>query len=140
MEENKKLCMALGSGSIDKLTGAGVILSGAAADDMDIEVFVLLMGARAFIKGNEEKVNGLSEYPELADEFKASLDRLKVSTWIEFFEMIKELANVKVHICGLAGKMWGGEKLEDFIDLADDICGIGEYIESAQNADLHIYI
>lgn len=140
MEENKKLCMALGSGSIDKLTGAGVILSGAAADDMDIEVFVLLMGARAFIKGNEEKVNGLSEYPELVDEFNASLDRLNVSTWVEFFEMIKELTNIKIHICGLAGKMWGGEKLEDFIDLADDICGIGEYIESAQNADLHIYI
>ncbi len=44
--ENKKMTMALFSGSIDKLTGAGVVLSGAAADDMDVDIFVLLMGAR----------------------------------------------------------------------------------------------
>jgi len=140
MEENKKMCMALFSGSIDKLTGAGVVLSGAAADDMDIEVYVLLMGARAFIKGNENKMDGLSEYPELIDEFQASLKRLNVSTWVEFFTMAKELTNVKIKICGLAGKMWGGEKLEDFIGLADDIVGIGEYITAAQEADVHLFI
>lgn len=140
MEENKKMCMALFSGSIDKLTGAGVVLSGAAADDMDIDVYVLLMGARAFIKGNENKMDGLSEYPELTDEFQASLKRLNVSTWVEFFTMAKELTNVKIHICGLAGKMWGGEKMEDFIDLADDIVGIGEYITAAQEADVHLFI
>ena len=33
-----------------------------------------------------------------------------------------------------------GEKLDDFIDLADDICGIGEYITSAQEADVHLFI
>ena len=54
--------------------------------------------------------------------------------------MAKDLTNVKIHICSLAGKMWGAEKMEDFIDLADDICGIGEYIESAQEADVHLFI
>jgi len=138
--ENKKMTMALFSGSIDKLTGAGVILSGAAADDMEVDVYVLLMGARAFIKGNENKIDGLSEYPHLKEEFFNSLEKLKVSTWIEFFEMARDLTNVRIHICSLAGKMWGGEKMEDFIDLADDICGIGEYIESAQEADVHLFI
>jgi len=138
--ENKKMTMALFSGSIDKLTGAGVILSGAAADDMEVDVYVLLMGARAFIKGNENKMDSLSEYPHLKEEFFNSLEKLKVSTWIEFFEMARDLTNVRIHICSLAGKMWGGEKMEDFIDLADDICGIGEYIESAQEADVHLFI
>jgi len=138
--ENKKMCMALFSGSIDKLTGAGVVLSGAAADDMDVDVYVLLMGARAFVKGNENQMTGLSEYPELREEFISSLERVKVPTWLEFFEMAKELTNVKIHICSLAGKMWGGEKMEDFIDMVDDICGIGEYIDSAQNADVHLFI
>ncbi len=134
------MTMALFSGSIDKLTGAGVVLSGAAADDMDVDIYVLLMGARAFVKDNEDKIDGLSEYPHLKDEFFKSLETLKVPTWIEFFEMAKDLTNVKIHICSLAGKMWGGEKMEDFIDLADDICGIGEYIESAQEADVHLFI
>jgi len=140
--ENKKMTLALFSGSLDKLTAAGVILGGAAADDMDVDLFVLLQGARAFKKeiGDDPNKLEMAEYPGLKAEFLDSLKTLKVKSWIEFFREAKELTNVKIHICGLAGKIWGGEKLEDFVDIADDICGIGEYIESAQNADVHLFI
>jgi peroxiredoxin family protein len=136
----QKMTMALFSGSVDKLTAAGVILSGAAADDMDVDIYVLLIGARAFKKENEGERGTMAELPHLEDEFFASLERLKVKSWIEFFKEAKELTNVKIHICGLAGKIWGGEKLEDFNELADDICGINEYITSAQEADIHLFI
>lgn len=135
-----KLCMGLFSGSLDKLTAAGVILSGAAADDMDVEVFVLLQGARAFIKGNENKIDNLSEASHLKDEFLGALEKLNVPSWYEFFKMTKEMTNVKIYICSLAGKIWGGEKLEDFNDLTDDICGIGEYLTAAEEADIHMFI
>ena len=142
MEENKKMCMALHSGSLDRLTGAGVIISGAAADDMDVDVFVLLQAARAFKKEIADDYDKLpmTENSEIKEEFVASLKKLNVPTWIEFFEMAKELTNVKIHVCSLAGKVWGGETMEDFVDLVDDICGIGEYIESAQEADVHLFI
>jgi peroxiredoxin family protein len=136
----KKMCLGLFSGSVDKLTAAGVIMSGAAAEDMEIEVFVLLMGAYAFKKENAEKVDSVAELPHLKDELLASLKRLNVSTWIDFFKQAKELTSVKIHICGLAGKLWGGEKLEDFVDFADDICGIGEYITAAEEADISLFI
>ena len=135
-----KLCMGLFSGSLDRLTAAGVVLSGAAADDMDVEVFVLLQGARAFIKGNENKIDHLSEGEALKDKFMKSLDDLNVSTWYDFFSMAKEMTNVKIYICSLAGKIWGGESLGDFNDLTDDICGIGEYLSSAEEADIHMFI
>ena len=140
--ENKKMTMALFSGSLDKLTAAGVVLSGAAADDMDVDVYVLLQGARAFKKeiGDNPDKLPMAENPDLKQEFLNSLEQLKVKTWIEFFREAKELTNVKIHICGLAGKIWGGEKLEDFVDLADDIVGISEYITSAQEADVHLFI
>ena len=54
--------------------------------------------------------------------------------------MAKELTEMKVHICSLAGKIAGADKMEDFIDLVDDICGIGEYIESVQESDVNIFI
>jgi len=139
---NKKLCMALFSGSLDKLTAAGVILSGAAADDMDVDIYVLLQAARAFkkeIATNKDELQ-LAENSHLRKEFLESLDKLNVKEWHEFFKDAKELTNVKIHICGLAGKIWGGEKLEDFIDLADDIVGIGEYITAAEEADMHLFI
>jgi len=136
------MTMALFSGSLDKLTAAGVVLSGAAADDMDVDIYVLLQGARAFKKeiGDNPDKLPMAENPDLKQEFLNSLEQLKVKTWIEFFREAKELTNVKIHICGLAGKIWGGEKLEDFVDLADDICGIGEYITSAQETDVHLFI
>lgn len=140
--ENKKLCLALFSGSIDKLTAAGVILSGAAADDMDVDIYVLMQGARAFRKdiGDDASKLRMAENADLKEEFLASLKRLNVKTWVQFFKEAKEITNVKIHICGLAGKIWGGEKLEDFVDLADDIVGIGEYITAATEADMHLFI
>ena len=140
--ENKTMTMALFSGSIDKLTAAGVVLGGAAADDMEVDIYVLLQGARAFkkeIANNPDKLQ-MAENPQLREEFLQSLKRLNVKPWLEFFKEAKELTKVKVHICGLAGKIWGGEKLEDFDDIADDICGIGEYITAAQEADVHLFI
>jgi peroxiredoxin family protein len=136
------MTIGLFSGSIDKLTAAGVILGGAAADDMDVEVYVLLQGARAFLKdvaGDPGKLN-MAENAELKEEFLASMKRLNVKPWMEFFEESKDLANVKVYVCGLAGKIWGGEVKEDFIDLVDDIVGIGECITSMQEADVHLFI
>jgi peroxiredoxin family protein len=82
----------------------------------------------------------MAENPELKDEFLESLKNLKVKSWVEFFKEAKEITDVKIHVCGLAGKIWGGEKLEDFLGLADDICGIGAYITSAQEADVNLFI
>lgn len=140
--ENKKMTLALFSGSLDKLTAAGIILSGAAANDMQIDVYVLLQGARAFKKEIAKDKNELqlAENAHLREEFLQALKKLNVNEWYEFFQQAKELTNVKIHICGLAGKIWGGEKLDDFIDLADDIVGIGEYITAAEEADVHLFI
>lgn len=136
------MTLALFSGSLDKLTAAGIILSGAAANDMQIDVYVLLQGARAFKKEIAKDKNELqlAENAHLREEFLQALKKLNVNEWYEFFQQAKELTNVKIHICGLAGKIWGGEKLDDFIDLADDIVGIGEYITAAEEADVHLFI
>lgn len=140
--EQKKMCLGLFTGSVDKLTAAGIILGGAAAMDMKVDIYVLLQGARAFRKDIGDNTNKLqmAENPELKDEFLESLKNLKVKSWVEFFKEAKEITDVKIHVCGLAGKIWGGEKLEDFLGLADDICGIGAYITSAQEADVNLFI
>jgi len=140
--EEKKMCLGLFTGSVDKLTAAGIIISGAAALDMKVDIYVLLQGARAFRKDigdNPDKLQ-MAENPSMKEEFLQSLKNLNVKTWVEFFKEAREITDVKIHICGLAGKIWGGEKLEDFIDLADDICGIGAYITSTQEADVNLFI
>ncbi len=134
------MTLALFSGSVDKLTAAGVILGGAAAEDMDVEIFVLLQAAFAFKKENAMTNERVAEITDKQDEFLASLKRLNAPHWTEAFRNAKEMTNVKIHICGFAGKVWHGEKLEDFIDLADDICGIGEYMTAAEESDINLFI
>ena len=136
----KKMTLALFSGSVDKLTAAGVILGGAAAEDMDVEIFVLLQAAFAFKKENAMTNDRVAEITDKKDEFLASLKRLEAPHWTEAFRKAKEMTNVKIHICGFAGKVWHGDKLDDFIDLADDIVGIGEYVDAAENSDINLFI
>ncbi|PLW94012.1 MAG: hypothetical protein C0592_04395 [Marinilabiliales bacterium] len=135
-----KLTIGLSSGSIDKLTGAGVMMTGAAADDYEIEVYVLLTAARAFIKGNETLTDSVVEYPAHREYMIDKLNELNTPSWYEFFEQAKEFTDVKIYICSLAGKLWGGEKKEDFVDIVDGLCGIGQYLDAANEADLHINI
>jgi peroxiredoxin family protein len=134
----KKMCIGIGSGCVDKLTSVGVILSGAAADDMEVDVFVLLNAGGAFIKKKKDDQNCNNQ--QTAEEFKKTLQTINTPTWHEFFEMAKEMTPVKVYVCSLAGKIVGAEKKEDFIDLVDDICGIGEYITSLQESDVNLFI
>ena len=92
--ERKKMTLGLFTGSIDKLTAAGVIISGAVADDYQVDVYVLLQGARVFKKevGDDATQLPMAENPQLKEEFEASLKELKVKTWLEFFRTAKELS------------------------------------------------
>jgi len=140
--EKKKMCLGFFTGSVDKLTAAGVILGGAAAMDMHVDIYVLMQGARAFRKdiGDDSAKLNMAENPMMKEEFLESLKNLKVKTWVEFFKEARSIADVKIHVCGLAGKIWGGEKLDDFIGIVDDIVGIGAYITSAEEADVNLFI
>lgn len=132
------MVIGLSSGSIDKLLGAGVIMSGAAADDMEIEVYVLLTAARAFLKGNEDLEDAWVEYPHLKEQMQQRIAEMKMPSWIDSMKEVKDLADVKIYICSLAGKLWGGDKIEDYNELVDGFTGIYQYVLAAQEADLHI--
>jgi len=61
----KKRCVTVFSGSVDRLTGLAVLVSGAAAMDMKVELFLQLWGAYAFkkdvINRNMNFVNNLDK-------------------------------------------------------------------------------
>jgi peroxiredoxin family protein len=135
-----KMCIGLFSGGMDKLTFAGVLLSGAAAEDMDVEVFVHVKAAQWFVKGNENGKEYLSEDNEKLQDCIKKLKELNSPTWKEYFEMAKEMTNVKIYVCSLAGRIWGGANGDDFIDMVDGIIGIGEYIDAAKTADVHFLL
>ncbi len=134
-----KMTIGLSTASLDKLTGLGVITSGAAADDMEVDIFVLLNAGPAFLKNKPAK-DFLSEGDGDVEDFKTGLEKTGTPHWKEFLEMAKDMTEMKIYVCSLAGKVAGGENKEDFIELVDEICGIGEYIESVQEADVNLFL
>ena len=118
----------------------GVILSGAAVEDLEVDLFILVNAAHAFMKDKAESLNIISDDVQTAEEFQAKLKELKSPSWLEMLEMARDMTTVKVHMCSLAGKIAGGDNMDDFIDMVDDICGIGEYMDSITESDANIYI
>jgi peroxiredoxin family protein len=133
-----KMVLALVSGGMEKLTAGGIMLSGAVAQDMEAKVFLLLGGAYAFRKGTAENMREVADFPHAKNEFIAGLQKANVPYWLDFYKKAKSMGKVTFYLCGTAGKIWGSDKLEDYVDIVDTVCGIGEYIAAAQEADLSV--
>ncbi len=135
----KKFVLALVSSGAEKLTAGGIILSGAIAQDMEAKVFLLIGGAYAFRKGVAEEHKKVGEAHFTTEEFQNGLKKANVPHWLEFYKNAKEMGNVKIYLCGTAGKIWKSADKDDFY-LVDEVCGIGEYISAAEEADVSVVL
>ncbi len=135
----KKMAIVLFSGSLDKLTGMSVLVSGAAAQDMEVDIFLLLWGAYAFRKDIAEKNTNFAEFPELKPQVHEALVKMKAPSWLNMLKEARELSKVRIHLCSLAFQIWGGKK-EEFLDIVDDIIGAVEFISMAEEADIPLFI
>jgi peroxiredoxin family protein len=130
-----KMIIGLASGSVEKLYVTSTLTGGAVALDMEVDIYLLLGGAYAFRKD----VAGHGTYverPELLDEMKAGIAGANVPDPIENLRKLREDGTVRIHVCGTAGKIWGAGELDDFVDICDDIVGIGSYLMDCEEADV----
>jgi peroxiredoxin family protein len=130
-----KMVIGLASGSVEKLYVTSTLAGGAVALDMEVDIYLLLGGAYAFRKD----VAGGGTYverPELLDEMKAGIAGANVPDPIENLRALREDGKVRIHVCGTAGRIWGAGELDDFVDICDDIVGVGSYLMDCEEADV----
>ncbi len=133
-----KMCLTIMSGSIDRLTGAAVLVSAAVSMDMEVEIFLQLWGLHAFKKDVIQKNMNLSEFNELGGQVAKRLQELKLPMWYELLKQAKELGKVKIYACSLAARIWDVKK-ED-LEMVDEIIGAGEWIEKMREAKINLFI
>jgi len=129
------MVIGLASGSVEKLLVASTLTGGAVALDMEVHIYLLLGGAYAFRKD----VAGEGTYtdrPELAEEMQAGIAAAAVPDPIDNLRRLREDGNVHIHVCGTAGRVWGAGELDDFVDVCDDIVGVGSYLIDCEEADV----
>jgi len=154
----KKMAIAVMSGDMDKLFGAFIIATSAAAMNMDVTMFFTFWGLRA-IKKNERtgkslmgKMMGIMEGGDInkADPskysmggmgrwmFKKMMGAKQVATLPELRQMALDLG-VKFYGCQMSMDVMEIPR-EKLIDEVEDCVGGGFFVEKALEADAQFFI
>ncbi|HAJ95739.1 MAG TPA: hypothetical protein DCP02_05850, partial [Actinobacteria bacterium] len=154
VEDKKKMAIAVMSGDMDKLFGAFIIATSAAASNMDVTMFFTFWGLRA-IKKNERtgksligKMMGIMEGGDInkADPskysmggmgrwmFKKMMGAKKVATLPELRQMALDLG-VKFYGCQMSMDVMEIPR-EKLIDEVEDCVGGGFFVEKALEAEV----
>lgn len=157
-ERKKKASMVVLSGDMDKLFGAFIIATGAAAAGMDVTMFFTFWGFRALKKnvttgkGLFGRMMGLIERGDINKANPSKYGFLGLGRWM-FKKMMKSknaasLAELRQLAIDLGVKLYACQMTmdvmeigrEDVIDDVADFVGAGFFIEQAQQSDFTLFI
>ncbi len=134
----EKISITVFTGSIDRLTGMAILASGAAAMDMEVDIFLQLWGVYAFKKDVMRKNMEFSEHKEMAESAAKRLQELNLPMWFDMLKEAKEIGNVHIYACSTACKIWN-VGLND-LELVDEIIGAGAWLEKSKDANITLFI
>ncbi|MCL4377846.1 MAG: DsrE/DsrF/DrsH-like family protein [Actinobacteria bacterium] len=157
-EKKKKATMAVMSGDMDKLMGAFIIATSAAASNMDVTMFFTFWGLRAVKKNVNTGINFMGKmigFMERGDISKASPSKYnfwgmgrwmfnkmmkvnKVATLPELRQMAIDFG-VKLYGCSMSMGVMEIAR-EDLIDEVVDVVGGAFFVEQAANSDFTLFI
>lgn len=135
----KKMSIVLTSGTVDKMMEAGILASGAVANDMDVEIFVSFWGLLNFKKGAPAGGKVSYDGKEIEEQVMELFKKKNVPSWKDTLKQAKEVGNVKVYACSLMADLMDIKK-EDLDPLIDEVVGVGEYVAKAAEADITLSI
>jgi peroxiredoxin family protein len=157
-EKRKKLSMVIFSGDLDKLFAAFSIATGAAASNMDVNMFFTFWGLRALKKKVRTGKSFLGRLFGLiygGDINQASPSKMSfggIGRWM-FKKMMKAknvptLADLRQTAIDLGVKLYGCQMSmevmeiprEKMIDEVARCVGVATFIEQAQQADVTLFI
>lgn len=136
----ERLSMIVFSGTVDKLYPVSILASGAVAMGMDVDIFLTFWGLNAFFKDTIKTNTRMSkDFEDMASMIMQVMKRKKVPSWYDTLKKAKELGNVRIHACSMTLDLLGLKK-ENLDDIVDDVMGVGEFIETARDSKITLFI
>lgn len=135
-----KMSLIVFSGTMDKLMPVGIMASGGVAMGMDVEIFATFWGLQSLTKGASEQPPRMSkDFEDMAPMMMQMMKEKNVPSWLDTLRTAKELGNVKVLACAMTADLMGLDK-DSFDDIVDDIVGVGEFVDSARDSKITLFI
>jgi peroxiredoxin family protein len=124
-----KLSIIMFSGTADKFIPLGVLAQGAAAMEMQVNVFVTGFGLLGFTKTPHD-LPFPPEFAAMAPGLAQGMKAARVQPWDAMLRQAKELG-AKVYACSMMAEVMGLKKA-DFNDLVDDVVGAATFLQAAE--------
>ena len=135
-----RMSIVLFSGTVDKLLAASILATGAAAMDMDVEIFLTTWGIEAFRKGayktNTRVSKDFEEYGPVMRELMAAK---KAPSWWENLQGAKEIGAVHIAACSMTLELFG-LTLNDLEPIVDEVTGVATFMERAKDSKVTLFI
>lgn len=127
------------SGSPDRLFGMATLCSGAIAQDMEVDIYLMQGAVHAFRKDVAATDRSFSENDDTRATVQENAVELKLDPWYEMLADLKEMGDLRINVCSTAPKLLG-VGLEDLLDIVDGEVGALGIVTAAQEADVHFFI
>lgn len=130
-EGSDTLSLVLCSGTDDRLTGAAVLVVGAAAMERKVEILLQFWALDAFRADRISKDHGLA--PEAGTEGQTLWERHEGMHWSEMLRQAKGIGDVSIHACSLSMDLLKIAP-DDLDPLVDDVHGVAAFLAAAGGA------
>ena len=135
-----RMALIVFSGTVDKLMAVSTLAAGAAAMDMEVDLFLTFWGIEAIKKGAEKQPPRITaEYADYAPVMMELMQAKNVPYWLDTLRTASEIGNDKVYACSATMDLFGMKK-EDLDDIVDEVTGVANFIEMAKDAKISLFI
>jgi len=135
----ERLSMVVFSGTIDKLMPVGIMAAGGIAMGQEVHIFLTFWGLMAFKKGAANTLPMSKEFEHMGPMMAQIMEAKKVPNWLDTLRTAKELGDVKVFACGMTMDLFG-LTLDDLEDVVDGVAGVAEFINTAKEGKMTLFI
>jgi peroxiredoxin family protein len=136
----ERMSIVLFSGTVDKLLAASILATGAAAMDMEVDLFLTTWGIEAFRTGayktNTRVSRDFEEYGSVMRELMAAK---KAPTWWENLQGAREIGDVHIAACSMTMELFG-LTLNDLEPIVDEVTGVATFMERARDSKVTLFI
>lgn len=135
-----RMALIVFSGTVDKLTAVATLTAGAAAMDMEVDLFLTFWGIEAVKKGAKEQPPRITaEYADYAPMMMELMQAKNVPYWLDTLKNAREIGNIKVYACSATMELFGMSK-DHLDDVVDEVTGVANFIEMAKDAKITLFI
>lgn len=132
MDDQEKFSIVLFSGTVDKLTAAVTLATGAAVMGKQVTLFLTYWGVVAFRKDDWKTNRRFSkDFEDYAGPAFEAMAAKGVPSWMETLQGAMELGNVTVKACSATMDLFN-IKMEDMEPVVKEISGVATFVEDAE--------